>query len=179
MKSYDLILSLRDFLRTELAVLPLPDPITGFDVSPHVFIHNLPDRLSESGDLPASYPFVIIRLAEGETDDNQCRCIDTVMLVVGVWAPESQEQAGLLATQTLDAIRISLRAARIIGERFELEELNVAQPEPQKQWNEYHLATVNTRWNYTIPRRAMENEDRGREPLFEKRVVPPPAPHLS
>lgn len=155
MKSYDLILSLRDFLRKELAVLPLPDPITGFDVSPHVFIHNLPDRLSESGDLPASYPFVIIRLAEGETDDNQCRCIDTVMLVVGVWALESQEQAGLLAAQTLDAIRISLRATRIIGERFELEELNVTQPEPRKQWNEYHLATVNTRWNYTIPRRAV------------------------
>ena len=88
-------------------------------------------------------------------------------------------QAGLLAAQTLDAIRISLRATRIIGERFELEEWNVAQPEPKKQWNEYHLATVNTRWNYTIPRRAMENEDRGREPLFEKRVVPPPAPHLS
>lgn len=155
MKSYDLILALRDFLRRELAVLPLPDPNTGVDVSPRVFIHNLSDRLSENGDLPATYPFVIIRLAEGETDDNQCRCIDTVVLAVGVWAPESQEQAGLLAAQTLDFLRISLRATRIIDERFELEELNATQPEPQKQWNEYHLATVNTRWNYTIPRRAV------------------------
>lgn len=155
MKSYDLILALRDFLRKELAVLPLPDPITGFDVSPHVFIHNLPDRQTAAGETPAAWPFAIVRLAEGETDDNQCRCIDTVVLAVGVWAPESQEQAGLLAVQTLDAIRISLRATRIIGERFELEELNVTQPEPRKQWNEYHLATVNTRWNYTIPRRAV------------------------
>lgn len=155
MKSYDLILTLRDVLREEFAGLSLPDPNTGVDVSPRVFIHNLPDRLSESGDLPATYPFVIIRLAEGETDDNQCRCIDTVVLAVGVWAPESQEQAGLLTAQTLDFLRISLRAKRLINERFELEEAGFTQPEPQKQWNEYHLATVNTRWNYTIPRRAV------------------------
>lgn len=155
MKSCDLILALRDFLVKELAPLSLPDPSTGHDVSPRVFIHNLPDRLSESGDLPAGYPFVIIRLAGGETDDNQCRCTDTLVLAVGVWSPESQEQAGLLAAQTLDFLRISLRSARILGERFELEELSVTQPEPKRQWNEYHLATVNTRWNYTIPRRAV------------------------
>ena len=155
MKSYDLMLALRDFLRKELAELPLPDPNTGFDVSPHVFIHNLPDRQTAAGEIPAAWPFVIVRLDEGETDDDQCLCIDTVVLAVGVWAPESQEQAGLLAAQTLDAIRISLRATRIIGERVELEELNITQPEPQKQWNEYHLATVKTRWNYTIPRRAV------------------------
>ena len=155
MKSYDLMLALRDFLRKELAELPLPDPNTGFDVSPHVFIHNLPDRQTAAGEIPAAWPFVIVRLDEGETDDDQCLCIDTVVLAVGVWAPESQEQAGLLAAQTLDAIRISLRATRIIGERCVLDELNITQPEPQKQWNEYHLATVKTRWNYTIPRRAV------------------------
>lgn len=179
MKSYDLLLSLRDFLRHELAALSLPDPFSGQDAHPRVFIHNLPDRQTATGDTPATYPFVIIRLAEGETDDNGCRCIDTVVLAVGVWSPESQEQAGLLAARTLDFLRISLRAQRLIGERFELEELSFTQPEPKRQWNEYHLATVNTRWNYTIPRRAVENEDRGREPLFEKRVLPPPAPHLS
>ena len=58
-------------------------------------------------------------------------------------------------SQTLDFLRISLRAKRLISERFELEELSVTQPEPKRQWNEYHLATVNTRWNYTIPRRAV------------------------
>ncbi len=155
MKSYDLILALRDVLRKELAALSLPDTLTGFDVSPRVFIHNLPDRQTVAGEPPAAWPFIIVRLAEGETDDNQCRCIDTVVLAVGVWAPESQEQAGLLAARTLDFLRITLRSARLIGERFELEELSVTQPEPQKQWNEYHLATVNTRWNYTIPRRAV------------------------
>lgn len=154
MKSYDLILGLRDFLCKELAGLSLPEPSSGLDIAPRVFIHNLPDRLSESGDLPATYPFVIIRLAEGETDDAQNICTDSVLLVVGVWAPESQEQAGLLTAQTLDFLRISLRAKRLINERFELEEVGFTQPEPQKQWNEYHLATVNTRWNYTIPRRA-------------------------
>ena len=155
MKSYDLILSLRDFLRNELAGISLPEPSSGLDIAPRVFIHNLPDRRSENGDLPATYPFIIIRLAEGETDDNQCRCTDTLILAVGVWAPENQEQAGLLAAQILDFLRISLRAKRLIGGRFELEELSITQPEPQKQWNEYHLATVNTRWNYTIPRRAV------------------------
>lgn len=155
MKSYDLILALRDFLVKELAALSLPDPFSGHDVSPRVFIHNLPDRQTAAGETPATYPFIIIRLAEGETDDNQCRCIDTVVLAVGVWMPESQEQAGLLAAQTLDFLRISLRAKRLIDARFELEELSVTQPEPKRQWNEYHLATVNTRWNYTIPRRAV------------------------
>ena len=155
MKSYDLILALRDFLVKELAALSLPDPFSGHDVSPRVFIHNLPDRQTAPGETPATYPFIIIRLAEGEADDNQCRCIDTVVLAVGVWSPESQEQAGLLTAQTLDFLRISLRAKRLISERFELEELSVTQPEPKRQWNEYHLATVNTRWNYTIPRRAV------------------------
>ena len=155
MKSYDLILALRDFLRQELTALSLPDPLAGHDVSPRVFIHNLPDRQTAAGEMPATYPFIIIRLAEGETDDAQNICTDSVLLVVGVWAPESQEQAGLLTARTLDFLRISLRARRLISERFELEELSITQPEPQKQWNEYHLATVNTRWNYTIPRRAV------------------------
>lgn len=155
MKSYDLLLAVRDFLRAELRNLPLPDPSSGLDAAPRVFVHNLPDRRDDADEYPASYPFVIVRLAEGETDDSQCRCVDALVLVVGVWAPESQEQAGLLTAQTLDAIRISLRAGRVIDDRFELEELGFTQPEPQRQWNEYHLATVNTRWNYTIPRRVV------------------------
>ncbi len=155
MKSYDLILALHSFLFNELAGISLPDPVSRRDITPRIFIHNLPDRVSETGDPPASYPFVIIRLAGGETDDALCRCTDTVVLAVGVWSPESQEQAGLLTVQMLDFLRISLRAARIIGKRFELEELSVTQPEPHKQWNEYHLSSVNTRWNYTIPRRAV------------------------
>lgn len=155
MKSYDLICAVRDFLRAELRNLPLPDPAAGRDAAPRVFVHNLPDRREDEDEYPATYPFVIVRLAEGDTDDTLCRCVDTLVLVVGVWAPESQEQAGLLTAQTLDAIRISLRAGRVIGGRFELEELGFSQPEPKRQWNEYHLATVNTRWNYTFPRRAV------------------------
>ena len=152
MKSHDLILALRDFLQAEMMGWSLPDPHTGADVSPRVFIHNLPDRQNE---VDSVYPFIIVRLAEGETHDADCRCVDSLLLAVGVWAPQSQEQAGLLLAQTLDFLRIGLRAERIIGECFELEELRFAQPDPQKQWNEYHMATVNTRWNYTIPRRAV------------------------
>lgn len=155
MKSYDLICAVRDFLRAELRNLPLPDPATNLDAAPRVFVHNLPDRRDDAEEYPSTYPFVIVRLAEGETDDSRCRCVDTLVLVVGVWAPESQEQAGLLTALTLDWLRSSLRAGRVIDGRFELEELGVTQPEPQRQWNEYHLATVDARWNYTIPRRAV------------------------
>ena len=152
MKTYDLICALRDFLQTELKGMSLPDPLMGQDVSPRVFIHNVPDRQDAA---PGTYPFIIVRFAEGRTDDNQCRCEDEILLAVGIWAPDSQEQAGLLTAATLDFLRISFRSRRLIADRFEMIELEASQPEPQKQWNEYHLATVTTRWNYTIPRRAV------------------------
>ena len=152
MKSRQLLLALRDFLRERLKDTLLPDPATGAALAPRVFLHNLPD--ARDGD--AAYPFVIVRLGSYESDEEQCE--DTVSLAVGVWSPESQEQAGLLTAETLDALRAALMRQRLVGEIFDLVlPLEGNQPEPRKQWNEYHLATLITRWNYAIPRRGLHD----------------------
>ncbi|MDE7064853.1 MAG: hypothetical protein K2O70_05195, partial [Desulfovibrionaceae bacterium] len=71
-------------------------------------------------------------------------------------APESQEQAGLLTAEILDVLRASLMRQRLLADMFDLElPLKGSQPEPRKQWNEYHLATLITRWNYAISRRPL------------------------
>ena len=150
MKSRQLLLALRDFLRANLQDTLLPDPETGATITPRVFIHNLPD--ARDGD--AAYPFVVVRLGTYESDEEQCE--DTVSLAVGVWAPENQEQAGLLTAETLDALRAVLMRQRLLADTFDLAlPLEGSQPEPRKQCNEYHLATLITRWNYAISRRPL------------------------
>lgn len=154
MRSRHLLLALRDFLKESLKDCALPDPETGTDAAPRVFLHNLPD--ARTGDV--AYPFVIARLGTYDCDEE--RCEDTVSLAVGVWSPQSQEQAGLLTAHTLDVLRAALMRRRLLAQTFDLVlPLEGSQPEPRKQWNEYHLATLITRWNYAVPRRPLADEE--------------------
>ena len=70
---------------------------------------------------------------------------------------DAHPQAGILLAELLDCLRRSLWKGRILAGRFELEEQVKAEiPTPRTRWNEYHLATIETVWNYVWPSRGLE-----------------------
>lgn len=118
-----------------------------------VFLHGLPEELGEG-----CYPFVVIRWAEGRQEDTQTQTLahETVGFVLGVYAPENQEQAGLLTAELLDAVRQILWRNRLLAKMFELvPPLRSGIPSPKEKWNQYHMATVEAEWNYVLPPRGM------------------------
>nr|DAG10446.1 MAG TPA: tail completion protein [Caudoviricetes sp.] len=141
-------------VREALAGYPFPAPDGSWgDV--RVFLHGLPQ---EQGD--ACYPFVIVRWISGSMEEETAqvtRLRETVGLALGVYASKTQEQAGILLAELLDCLRRSLWKGRILAGRFELEEPVKAEiPTPRTRWNEYHLATIETVWNYVWPSRGLE-----------------------
>lgn len=120
-----------------------------------VFLHGLPDGQDEE-----TYPFVVVRWQEGEIESlEDARTIlqDTVLLILGVHAPQSQEQAGLLCAELLDCLRRALWKQRILDRRFELvEPLRSSMLEPGRQQHRFYMASIVTVWNYVWPPKAME-----------------------
>lgn len=56
---------------------------------------------------------------------------ETLALVVGMFAPEGQEQAGLILAELLDWLRAVLRRNRVVAQKFELQyPLKSSMPEP-------------------------------------------------
>ena len=77
---------------------------------------------------------------------------ETLALVIGMFAPEGQEQAGLLLAELLDWLRAVLRRNRVVAKKFELQyPLKSSMPEPDRQWIEHHYATVYPEYQYVIP----------------------------
>ena len=94
------------------------------------------------------------RLAEyAEASHQECSGgRETLALVLGMYAPESQEQAGLILAELLDWTRAVLRRNRVVAKKFQLElPLKASIPDPEKQWMEYHMATVFPEYQYIIP----------------------------
>ena len=140
-------------VREALANYPFPAP-DGSWSDVRVFLHGLPQ---EQG---ACYPFVIVRWISGSMEEETAqvtRLRETVGLALGVYASKTQEQAGILLAELLDCLRRSIWKGRILAGRFELEEPVKAEiPTPRTRWNEYHLATIETIWNYVWPSRGLE-----------------------
>lgn len=148
MRSHELIIALRDHIAKELENYPFPDP-SGEDHSCRVFLHGLPDAQDAK-----TYPFVCVRWVDGELEeaDAQAGVKETVALVVGVYTPESQEAAGYLLAQLIDALMGIVRRTRLLAQRFQLVlPIQAGIPDPERKWNEYHMATVTTTWQYAIP----------------------------
>lgn len=152
MKSRELLLAVADFLRAELSTTLFPDP-DGSELAPRVFLHNVPES-PDSG----SYPFVILRLGAVENTETAagCEAEDTVLMALGVWSEDGPEAVGLMGATLMDIIRAALMRQRQVAEKFDLVlPLTGASPEPDRQWNQYHMATIVTRWNYPTPRRPL------------------------
>lgn len=141
-------------VREALADYPFPAP-DGSWSDTRVFLHGLPQ---EQGD--ACYPFVIVRWISGSIESETAqvtRLRETVGLALGIHSPETQEQAGILLAELLDCLRRYFWKGRVLAGRFELEEPVKAEiPTPRQRWNEYHLATMETVWNYVWPSRGLE-----------------------
>lgn len=149
MTSRLLLCALRDRLTAELADRPFP-AARGAARPARVYLHGLPREQEE-----ACYPFVVLRWSGGEVSsqaDHRVVLRDSVALALGVYSPDSQEEAGLLLAELLDLLRRVLWTTRLLADRFALEEpLKAAIPGPRDRWNEYHLATLETSWNYVWP----------------------------
>ena len=64
----------------------------------------------------------------------------------------ARRQAGLILAELLDWTRAVLRRNRVVAKKFQLElPLKASIPDPEKQWMEYHMATVFPEYQYIIP----------------------------
>lgn len=150
-----LLTSLMDFTRTTVKNYPFPDP-SGSWQDCRVFLHGLPE-----GQEDETFPFVIVRWLEGEVGsepDSESLIKDTVGLFLGVYAPRSQAEAGLLSAELLDVLRHALWKQRIVNRRFQLiEPIRATAPEIRQQVHNYHLATIETVWSYVWPPKAFND----------------------
>ena len=118
-----------------------------------VFLHGLPDAQDDK-----TYPFVVVRWVEGRIEEGRDGVLATeiVGMVIGVYAPKNQEQAGIYSAALMDAVRQIVWRARLLARLFDLvPPLRSAIPAPDKRWNQYHMATVEAEFNYRLPSRAM------------------------
>lgn len=153
MTSRLLLTELTALVRRAVAGYSFPAP-EGGQRDARVFLHGLPE---EPGD--AVYPFVLVRWVEGEVSseaDHKVALEDTVGLALGVHSPHSQEEAGLLTADLLDCLRRAIWRQRLLAGRFELvEPLKASIPVPKQRWHTYHMATLETVWNYNWPPKGL------------------------
>ena len=147
MKSKELLLSVREMLIGAMQDYPFPASDGGHG-DLQVFLHGLPE------DQRGTYPFIWLRWASGGIDEGMegAEGRETLALVIGMFAPEGQEQAGLLLAELLDWLRAVLRRNRVVAKKFELQyPLKSSMPEPDRQWIEHHYATVYPEYQYVFP----------------------------
>lgn len=148
MRSRELLLAVKELLAESMKEYPFPTP-EGSCEDLQVFLHGLPDEQGRR-----TYPFICVRWASGGIDEGMegAEGRETLALVLGMYAPESQEQAGLILAELLDWTRAVLRRNRVVAKKFQLElPLKASIPDPEKQWMEYHLATIYPEYQYVIP----------------------------
>lgn len=147
-----LLTALKDFVGLTVHDYPFPSP-DGPCEDCRVFLHGLPEE-QDAG----TWPFVICRWTDGEVvseADGKTVLTDTVALILGVHSPVSQEQAGLLLAELLDLLRAALWRQRLLAGRFELQEpLRARVADMERKVHQFHLATLETTWNYVWPPRA-------------------------
>lgn len=147
-----LLTELCAFVEETVADYSFPSP-DGRELDCKVFLHGLPE-----GQDAGTWPFIICRWAEGEVtseSDGKTTLTDTVALILGVHSPVSQEQAGLLLAELLDLLRAALWRKRMLAGRFELQEpVRARVADMERQVHKFHLATLETIWNYVWPPKA-------------------------
>lgn len=147
-----LLAELCAFVEDTVRGYPFPSA-EGAPLDCRVFLHGLPEE-QDAG----TWPFIICRWLNGEVaseTDGKTALTDTVALILGVHAPSSQAEAGLLLAELLDVLRASLWRQRLLAGRFELSEpLRATIPDPRQQVHKFHLATLETTWNYVWPPKA-------------------------
>lgn len=144
-----LLAELCAFVEATVRGYPFPSP-EGTVQDCRVFLHGLPEGQEEG-----TWPFIVCRFVDGEVTseaDGKTVLKDTVALILGVHSPVSQAQAGLLLAELLDLLRAALWRERLLAGRFELEEpLRARVADMEQKVHQFHLATLETTWNYVWP----------------------------
>lgn len=144
-----LLTALKDFVGVTVHDYPFPSP-DGPCEDCRVFLHGLPEGQEEG-----TWPFIVCRFVDGEvTSEAHGKTVlkDTVALILGVHSPASQAQAGLLLAELLDLLRAALWRERLLANRFELQEpMRARVADMERQVHQFHLATLETTWNYVWP----------------------------
>lgn len=104
MRSRELLLAVKEMLTEAMKEYPFPTP-DGSCEDLQVFLHGLPDEQGRR-----TYPFICVRWVSGDINEGVDGYIgaegrETLALVLGMYAPESQEQAGLILAELLDWTR--------------------------------------------------------------------------
>lgn len=158
-----LLCELHSFLRAEVKnyVFPSPDAAPPDAAPPdtvwqdcRVYLHGLPEEQDDT-----VYPFVLIRWLGGDVESDESGAThvrDTVALVLGIHSPRAHAEAGLLLAELVDSLRRSLWRNPPLAHRFSLvEPLRVTTPKLQQQVHRFHMATVETVWEYLWPPKTL------------------------
>lgn len=149
-----LLLALSTFVAETVRDYPFPSP-DGQQLDCRVFLHGLPENQDDG-----TYPFVLVRWQEGDIEsmeDSKTVLRDSVALVLGVHSPKNQAQAGLLCAELMDVLRRAIWKQRILDRCFQLvEPLRSMMPDADRQQHHFHMAILETVWDYTWPPKALE-----------------------
>lgn len=148
-----LLCELHSFLSAEVKNYAFPSPDAAWQDC-RVYLHGLPEEQDDT-----VYPFVLIRWLGGDVESDESGATharDTVALVLGIHSPRAHAEAGLLLAELVDSLRRSLWRIPLLADRFSLvEPLRVTTPKLQQQVHLFHMATVETVWDYLWPPKTL------------------------
>ena len=149
-----LLRALKTFLADGLADFYMEAPDKVELSRPSVFLGALPPKVKDE----EAFPFAILRWDAGE--DHEDRAEETVEIILGVYAADGPEIAEEWAVSLASRIRRLLRDNPILDQRYELQfPVSARKPDPKRQQNQYHLATIRTTWRISAPEQPMEKEE--------------------
>ena len=167
MRNEDLIACIVDLMKKELKNYHYPQIDGKFDVC-NVYRYNVPSTQDTK-----SYPFLIVRLIECEVEEDFnngfCDVVSSVAIGLGIFSQDGPEIAGKLLDNLCDTVLYILRRTRTIDDRFNRRmPLNLTVPEPDKQWHDFHMATIISQWDFIVPAIPLYGIDKGYKNLEAK-----------
>ncbi|UZP67658.1 hypothetical protein N1030_01445 [Desulfovibrio mangrovi] len=143
----ELLSELEVFLQQALATVPLPSPesVAGELAPARIFLGAIP-RTTEDR---KAFPCAVLRWQKGE--DAEDGSTETVDILLGVFCPEGLESAETWIAVLVGRLRRLLLEQRRLSKWEMVLPLASAKPDPERQQERYHLATISTQWRRTLP----------------------------
>lgn len=168
MKAALLLQELYRLLSEAAATFEVP-AVDALHTRPHIYLGDLPVLTAE--ELPDRFPFALIFWGGGENRESEIfDGAEDVDILLGVYVKpglqpnqlQPQAETELLCAAWSDHIRALLIRNRLLANLFDLQlPLRVQKPLPEKKQHQYHLLTINTRWQYSLPARSLSPDSDG------------------
>jgi hypothetical protein len=143
----ELLTELEVFLQQALATVPLPSPEKGAgELAPaRVFLGAIPRTTEEH----KAFPCAVLRWQKGE--DTEEDSSETVDILLGVYSPAGLDIAETWIAVLVGRLRRLLLEHRRLGKWEMVLPLTSGKPDPEKQQERFHIATISTQWRRTLP----------------------------